>query len=241
MSLTELPLSELEVHKDVQVRAVKPTIVREYATDIKSGAVFPPITVFVEDGSSRYIVADGHHTREAALMAGHESFQCVTKDGGVHEALQHALGCNVEHGYRRTKEQTHSVVTKALLDPEFSKWSNRRVADLCRVDEKTVRNVKDDLIINGNYQQPETTVGKDGKERKSTADNSAVDGAKPKSKARRREPEEIERDRLLDAVNTIRTMPYDGATAAEVMNLEGHKGELVFARDQLNDILKAME
>lgn len=57
----------LEVEEGFNGRPINPDHVRAMADSYKAGATFPDIEVRVEDG--RILVIDGHHRREAALLA----------------------------------------------------------------------------------------------------------------------------------------------------------------------------
>lgn len=111
-------------------------IVAAYAADMVGGATFPPLVVYRE--GSRYWLADGFHRLYAAKGAGVRSIACEVHHGGLRDAILHSVGANAEHGYRRTNEDKRRAVLKLLNDPEWSDWSDREIARMCRVDHELV-------------------------------------------------------------------------------------------------------
>ena len=102
MSFTRLQLDEIEATAATQVRVrLDSGVIDEYANAIRDGAAFPPLVVFAENGSQRYILADGFHRLQAAQKVGKDSIGVKLHEGGMHEALMFALSANAEHGIRR--------------------------------------------------------------------------------------------------------------------------------------------
>ena len=195
----EINIDEIEATANTQVRRILDArVIGEYAEAMGAGAIFPPLTVFAEKGSQRYVLADGFHRLEAAKAQSLATFLCEVQIGGVRAALGHALSANDQHGLRRTNADKRNAVELALKDPEWTQWSHADIARLCRVNEKTVARIREDMVLSGGIEARETTKFKrGGKEisRKSTSSASpeirkqnlsSVAGLKqPKTKAER--------------------------------------------------------
>ena len=130
---------------------MKPDIVREYADDMAAGAVFPSVEVYY-DGSI-YWLAEGYHRVEAAHKLERETIDAEVLDGGERDAILHGIGSNASHGLRRTQADKRRAVERLLRDEEWSKWSNRKIAEAAKVDHKTVANVRRDLL-GGEFPTP---------------------------------------------------------------------------------------
>ena len=149
--MTEIALSDIQ-DGGAQMRVeMKPDIVREYADDMAAGAVFPPVEVYY-DGSI-YWLAEGYHRVEAARKLERETIDAEVLDGDARDAILHGCGSNASHGLRRTQADKRRAVERLLRDEEWSKWSNRKIAEAAKVDHKTVANVRRDLL-GGEFPTP---------------------------------------------------------------------------------------
>lgn len=117
--------------------------VEAYAEDMAAGAKFPPLDVF-HDGA-HYWLADGFHRLEAYRLCGRTKVPVTKHDGTRRDALQFSLGANTAHGLRRTNADKRACVEKVLHDEEWSQWSDRKIAKLCGVSDKTVGAVREKL------------------------------------------------------------------------------------------------
>lgn len=104
---------------------------------------FPPLIVFY-DGQD-YWLGDGFHRHAAAGKAFNEdcSIPCDIRSGTRRDAVLYAAGANADHGLRRTNADKQRAIKTLLDDTEWSSWSNREIARRCKVDEKTVRMMRD--------------------------------------------------------------------------------------------------
>ena len=130
---------------------MKPDVVREYADDMAAGAVFPPVVVY-HDGAD-YWLGDGFHRVEAARKLERETIDAEVRDGDARQAILHGIGSNASHGLRRTQADKRQAVERLLRDKEWSKWSNREIAKVARVDHKTVAKVRRELL-GGEFPTP---------------------------------------------------------------------------------------
>jgi hypothetical protein len=124
------------------------------------GTPWEPITLY-KDGDVFWL-ADGFHRREAALRAGLETFQVRVKNGDLRAAVRFSLKANARHGKRRTNEDKRRAVTRALKDPVWGSYSNRRVADMCGVSDPFVMKVRAELEADGVIEPALERVGLDG-------------------------------------------------------------------------------
>ena len=177
-----------------------------YTEDLKNGARFPRMVVFAEDGGERYILADGFHRHHAYVNAEFEKCPVEVHQGGLHEALMYALQANDEHGLRRTNADKRNAVEIALKDPEISQLKVPDIADICRVNERTVRRIRDDLDLNKAKPKKKNKPGKG-------------EDPEPKDVRPTKKPptqEEVERDELRQALGLIKAFPYGGEDAVKL-------------------------
>lgn len=121
-----------------------PETVADYADDMLEGAVFPPIIVF-QDGAAGYWLADGFHRVEAAQKIGRETIEAEIREGTARDAILHGIGANATHGLRRTQADKRRAVERLLTDPEWAGWSDRKIAQVAKVDHKTVGKIRREL------------------------------------------------------------------------------------------------
>ncbi len=149
--MTVIALSDIQ-DGGAQMRVeMKPERVREYADDMATGAVFPPVVVY-HDGTG-YWLADGFHRVDAARKIERETIDAEVLDGGERDAILRGVGSNASHGLRRTQADKRRAVERLLRDEEWGKWSNRKIAEVAKVDHKTVGKVRRDLL-GGEFPTP---------------------------------------------------------------------------------------
>ena len=117
--------------------------IHDYADDMLNGAVFPPIIVYFDD--TDYWLANGFHRVEAARKIEREDIAAEVRKGTARDAILHGIGSNATHGLRRTQADKRRAVEKLLKDPEWARWSDRKIAETARVDHKTVGKIRRDL------------------------------------------------------------------------------------------------
>ena len=228
--IRSLPPEKIEATKATQVRTtLDKRVVDAYREELESGAIFPPLTVFAEKGSERYILADGFHRLYAAIHAGREEVDIELHEGGMHDALMFALGANAQHGLRRTNADKRRAVAMALKDPEISLRTQQEIADICRVTTRTVRRIQTDLLI---------------KERAKDDINRTMSGAhKPTERDFRvsRPPptqEEVDRDELRKAMSLIKAFPYSGDDTQKLKLSKDDVASVNYCIDWLTGVLE---
>jgi len=132
-------------------------VVTEYAEAMKAGAAFPPVVIFRDPKGVDWL-ADGFHRCAAAELAGLTEVHADVREGDRRAALLHAASANAQHGLRRTNaDKRHAI---GLVLKSFSKWSDRKIAEACGVDHKSVAAVR-----KATGEIPRSRQGADGKVR----------------------------------------------------------------------------
>jgi len=211
--MTTLKCDNIEATQATQVRTkLHKDVIDMYQADIERGCVMPPLTVFAEKGSARYILADGFHRLLAHINAGLEEVEVEVHEGGMHEALEFALSANRTHGLRRTNADKINAVKLALKDPQFSKLAQGEIADLCGVSRETVNRTS--------IRQTTGREDKKPKPKKPTAED-VRPTKEPPTQA------EVELEEVRAAMSLIKALPYDGDLAQVT---------LAFDKDDIADL-----
>jgi len=183
-------------------KKIDPDLVAQYVEDIANGAKFPALVVFVEKNSERYILADGFHRLQAYVESDYKQVEVEVHEGDLHAAFRYALGSNCEHGARRTNADKRHVVELALKDPDVSQRPVQEIADICRVNEKTIRRIREEQL---DKSKNKGSGGKDSK-------GKAADAKPEDQRSTRPEPtqEEVDMTELRTAMGLIKALPYGG-------------------------------
>jgi len=154
-----LNLDKIKIDGGTQSRAkIDQDVVAEYADLIKSGTIFPPITVFY-DGVD-YILADGFHRYFANRKAGTPNIEVQLHEGTLRDAILFSFSANHSHGLRRTTADKRKAVTAMLEDIEWQDWSDREIAKHCNVSPMLVGTIRKEL----GATKKETKFMRNGKE-----------------------------------------------------------------------------
>ena len=141
----KLPIKDIRLDRALQPRALmNEDIISEYAELIADGTEFPPITVYFD--SVYYWLADGYHRYFAHKSAAQTEIECDIVNGTRRDAILFSSGVN-EHGLRRTNEDRRKAVLNLLDDMEWSEWSDRKIAEICKVSHVTVGRIRKSLQI----------------------------------------------------------------------------------------------
>lgn len=160
-SRQNLSLNLIDIYGGTQTRvATSDDAIESYADEMVRGAVFPPITVFYD--GSQYWLADGFHRLLAVKRNGGESIDAEVQAGSRTDALRYALGANATNGLYRTNADKRNVADIALR--EWPDLSNAFIAEVCKVSDELVRNVRKDLTQRGEIEKADKVTGRDGKE-----------------------------------------------------------------------------
>src|SRR5262245_26335475 len=127
-----------------QMRAeMRPETVNDYAEEMLNGADFPPIVVY-HDGTA-YWLGDGYHRVAAARKIERESIKAEIRQGTARDAILCGVGANATHGLQRTQVDKRRAIERLLFDPEWARWSDRKIGEAANVDHKTVAKVRREL------------------------------------------------------------------------------------------------
>lgn len=158
----QLAINQIRMDGGTQPRATTDMFtVDEYATAMRDGALFPPVTVFY-DGSD-YWLADGFHRIEAAKRAGLTEIGADVRPGDVSAAQWYSLGVNQTHGLRRSNEDKQHAVKAALMHPKSISLSNTQIARHCGVAESSVRIWRAQLEATSQIAKSSVRTGADGR------------------------------------------------------------------------------
>jgi hypothetical protein len=156
-------IDKIIIDRDLQMRErLNADKVAEYKNlYLETPSLLPAVVVFT-DGSEIWL-ADGFHRLAAAKEASLKEIRSETNTGTRDDALTFALSANATHGMPRSNADKRRAVSAAL-----SKWpkeSSKKIAALCAVSSTLVDNIRSELptVVSS---EPETRVGKDGKERR---------------------------------------------------------------------------
>ena len=126
MTPRDIPLSCIK-DGGAQMRVeMNPDIINEYAEAMLNGAVFPPIIIYF-DGTD-YWPGDGYHRIEAARKIERYNISAEVREGSARDAILCGIGSNATHGLRRTQADKRRAVENLLTDPEWARWSDRKIA-----------------------------------------------------------------------------------------------------------------
>lgn len=137
------------------------TTVDAYAESIRNDAVFPPVVVFYD--GKEYWLADGFHRVQAYKQEGCVTIGADIRSGTRREAILYSVGANAAHGLRRSNADKRRAVETLLRDEEWSKKSDRWIAEKCGVGHQLVGATR--CQLDDSSSSPERT-GQDGKTRK---------------------------------------------------------------------------
>jgi uncharacterized ParB-like nuclease family protein len=212
--LIHLSPDNIEATAATQIRTkIHEDVVKIYTKDMEEGAIFPPIDVFAEEGSQRYVLADGFHRHRAYVNVGADEVPCHLRRGSLHDALIFALGANETHGLRRSNADKRLAVKMALKDPEISQMSLREIADICRVSHTTVATIRNELHLEDEAENPDPSDHNPDGEAPTDADESDKAVTKEATQV------EVETREVQQACDLIKALPYSGQDALERLEI----------------------
>ena len=165
-----LALATIQIDGGTQIReAIHEDTIENYLEAKNAGATFPPVVVF-HDGK-RHWLADGFHRYHTALRFEAKTMRCEVFEGTQRDALRYAAQANKTHGLPRTNKDKRNAVMVYLLDDEWSRYSDRKIAEEVGVSHNLVstmrREVAEAQVSSDDTSNPDietaTRTGKDGK------------------------------------------------------------------------------
>lgn len=158
--IRRVALDELRVDGGTQPRArMDQGTVEEYAEFLRGNPNkdLPPGSS-VLDPEGRHWLYDGFHRREAYGLAGRKDMPVVVVDGSQRQAVFLSLAANAAHGLKRTNDDKRRAVETMLLDTEWAKWSDRKIAAHCAVSNHFVADVRKSLTVNSPSEERRYTT-----------------------------------------------------------------------------------
>lgn len=141
-----LPLAEIRRDGGTQPRvAIDLKHIKLLEAQIEDGQELEAVTVFY-DGEF-YWLADGFHRCAAYQNQDEEDIACIIHTGSVRDAILYSVGTNADHrpALPRSNQDKRRAVRILLEDDEWTKWSDREIAQRCRVGNKFVGDVRRSL------------------------------------------------------------------------------------------------
>ncbi len=161
MKTWNIPLQRVKLDQAIQPRAaLDDEYTEELVNELKNGRMFPPVVVFqdLED----YWLADGFHRYVAHQKAGLGKIKADVRKGGKREAMLHSVSANATHGKRRSNADKRKAALTLLKDKEWSRWTDRFIAEQCRVSQPFVSAIRKELTDNG-YKFPKKRTTTNGR------------------------------------------------------------------------------
>jgi hypothetical protein len=132
-----IPMQGIRIDGGTQSRVSlhEPTVA-EYAEVVSGGGQLPAVIIY-DDGAEIWL-ADGFHRYHGHKAAGAEDILCEVRFGTRRDAILHSVGANAAHGLRRTNNDKRRAVMTLLADPEWSTWTQGKIAEACGVSREFV-------------------------------------------------------------------------------------------------------
>lgn len=233
MSAKTLAIDLIRCGGGTQMRAeLSVEVYMDYRDKVLAGVEFPPLDVFF-DGSD-YWLADGFHRFYGHREAKKASVKCNVHNGTVRDAILFAVGANQSHGLRRTQKDKRNAVELMLNDPEWVKWSDRKIAQQAGVGNQLVSECRKQLCESHStpaaMAKDEPKIGLDGKSRKPKPQASVAGNAKAAA------PQKIAVDAPSTRTEEVEFFEPDiPATSPEEFALESKKQD-DFANETLSKL-----
>ncbi len=224
--VTTLPVLSLEVCDRVRVRNQKPKInsdvVQEYTEAYQLGKIDEPLDVFQEQGTERYIVADGENRLLALRRAKIENCDCRLHQGDEIAALDFALGCNQAHGLRRTKADKAHAFARIMETPLRKKYkTDTALSAKLGVSIATIARYKADWRVSkgGNRQAKREAQERAEQHTQSEPINDRLPSKTPKESKTSREKVKLTPEQARVAADTREAIRRDQVSASNKKEL----------------------
>lgn len=145
MSIVLLPLDVIRTDGGAQPRAsLDAFAIDEYAASMKRGERLPPVVVYY-DGND-YWLAHGFHTLAAAEALMLTEIEADLRQGTLRDAILFSVKANAENGLIRGPSDKRRAVRRMLEDPEWGQWSDKKIAEHCKVSRDYVQDLRAELF-----------------------------------------------------------------------------------------------
>ena len=158
----KIKLSLITIDAGTQARQkINQDVVNDYAQLLSDGTIFPPIVVFGETN----ILADGWHRFFAHRAAGIKEIEVESHEGGVREAIFYGFGANKNRGLQMNRDDAKNIIGRMLMDQEWAKLGDRKIADHVGVSDTTVLRMRQAMEDTGHLiKKFKKSYVRDGKE-----------------------------------------------------------------------------
>lgn len=144
MGAEPVSLDEISIDGGTQQRErIDVDVVSDYAEAMINGEKFPPITLFY-DGVTHW-PGDGFHRYHASRKAEMLDILAVVHKGTLRDAILFSTSANGRHGLRPTPGDKRKAVITLLKDAEWTKWSDRAIAEHCHVSHTFVSKLRKEI------------------------------------------------------------------------------------------------
>lgn len=174
--------SKIVFIQDINFRAspmvrssIRDDVVQDYAELYKVRKRLPEIVLFYTK-NKEYLIGDGMHRAEAQRLLEKKTVQADVRNGEYDDALKFALLANEKHGLRRSREDKRQCIAEVLK--RWPGMSNSSIAEMCAVDDHTVKAVRVELEEKMVIQNQPVITMSDGRERKASTEHGKEDKAK---------------------------------------------------------------
>lgn len=196
-----LDLALIRIDGGTQARVeLDQNTVTEYAEAYKTGAEFPPVTVFF-DGTDRWL-ADGFHRYFGAKSAGKTQIYETIVPGTLRDAVLFSLKANATHGLKRSNADKRKAVETLLRDQEWAEWSDRKIAELTGVSITFVGAIRRPEVAQ-KQQDNKVASAKKQAERCSPTTPPAPESSPPSPQKESEEHYDPREDHLKEAADAI--------------------------------------
>lgn len=197
--------------------AVDEDMVKDFAEKMQDGEVFPPVHVYLVDGTHYYLV-DGWHRALAIKEIEKTTIECIVTEGTWRDAKWASLAANNNHGLRPSPADKRKKIVNCLEDEEWSKYSDTLIAEHCGCSRKLVITVRNE----GNVKKPDVVLAKragkiveknisqsQNKKKKSDSEKPAKPAAAPKKVQDSEEEKYDARDDVIHDLKAVNTSLSD--------------------------------
>lgn len=169
MATERLLIEDLLLSGGTQPRVqVNEEVIAEYAELLLADPQFEMPSISVARSGDLQWPWDGFHRIYAYKKAGRLVIPATVKNGSLRDAQLWSKGANEGHGLRRTDADKRAAVTDMMMDAEWVKWSDRVIAEHCKVSHPLVAKIRAEISTGNDSSSNSQRTGKDGKQRPST-------------------------------------------------------------------------
>lgn len=134
----EIPIDVIRTDGGTQIRV---GLNEKYVAELMESLAGLPAPTVMFDGAA-YWLADGFHRYAAHLAAKRKKILCRVLHGSKRDAVKYGLQANAKHGLRRSSQDKRNAVETCLADSEWSKLSDREIAEMTATSHTFVSNLR---------------------------------------------------------------------------------------------------